>query len=172
MTKILDIIKNVIKYVTSAVLIFCIVVCLYSFFVIDILHREYVNVFGYTYFIVATGSMSGTINVDDVVIVKITDDVVENDIVTFRNKQKKIITHRLIDVDKDRLITKGDANNIADDPIKDSWTLHLDSTRTTCSLRNLIWPGYFAYHKANTDEFGGVYIGYGIKNIDIPFMQQ
>ena len=41
-------------------------------------------------------------------------------------------------------------DSIADDPIKDSWTLHLDSTRTTCSLRNLIWPGYFAYHKANT----------------------
>ena len=63
-------------------------------------------------------------------------------------------------------------DSIADDPIKDSWTIHLDSTKTTSTLRNLIWPGYFAYHKANTDEFGGVYIGYGIKNIDIPFMQQ
>jgi radial spoke head protein 9 len=63
-------------------------------------------------------------------------------------------------------------DSITDDPIKDSWSLHLDSTRTTCTLRNLIWPGYFAYHKANTDEYGGVYIGYGIKNNDIPFMQQ
>jgi radial spoke head protein 9 len=63
-------------------------------------------------------------------------------------------------------------DSISDDPIKDSWSLHLDSTRTTCTLRNLIWPGYFAYHKANTDEYGGVYIGYGIKNNDIPFMQQ
>ena len=63
-------------------------------------------------------------------------------------------------------------DSIADDPIKDSWSLHLDSTRTTCTLRNLIWPGYFAYHKANTDEYGGVYIGHGIKNNDIPFMQQ
>ena len=63
-------------------------------------------------------------------------------------------------------------DSIADDPIKDSWTIHLDSTKTTSTLRNLIRPGYFTYHKANTDEFGGVYIGYGIKNIDIPFMQQ
>ena len=63
-------------------------------------------------------------------------------------------------------------DSIADDPIKDSWSIHLDSTKTTSTLRNLIWPGYFAYHKANADEFGGVYIGYGIKNIDIPFMQQ
>ena len=63
-------------------------------------------------------------------------------------------------------------DSITDDPIKDTWSLHLDSTRAICTLRNLIWPGYFAYHKANTDEYGGVYIGYGIKNNDIPFMQQ
>ena len=63
-------------------------------------------------------------------------------------------------------------DSIADDPIKESWSIHVDSTKTTSTLRNLIWPGYFAYHKANTDEFGGVYMGYGIKNIDIPFMQQ
>ena len=63
-------------------------------------------------------------------------------------------------------------DNINDDPIKDSWSLHVDDMKSICNLRNLIWPGYFAYHKANTNEFGGVYIGYGIKNIDIPFMQQ
>ena len=63
-------------------------------------------------------------------------------------------------------------DNIADDPIKDSWSIHVDSTKTTSSLRSLVWPGYFAYCKANSDQFGGVYIGYGIKNVDIPFMQQ
>ena len=63
-------------------------------------------------------------------------------------------------------------DSIADDPIKDSWSIHVDSTKTTSSLRSLVWPGYFAYCKANSDQFGGVYIGYGIKNVDIPFMQQ
>ena len=63
-------------------------------------------------------------------------------------------------------------DSIVDDPIKDSWSIHVDSTRTISSLRSLIWPGYFAYCKANSNEFGGVYFGYGIKNIDIPFMQQ
>ena len=58
------------------------------------------------------------------------------------------------------------------DPIKDSWSIHVDSTKTTSSLRSMVWPGYFAYCKANSDQFGGVYIGYGIKNVDIPFMQQ
>jgi hypothetical protein len=63
-------------------------------------------------------------------------------------------------------------DSIVDDPIKDSWSIHVDSTRTISSLRSLVWPGYFAYCKANSNEFGGVYFGYGIKNIDIPFMQQ
>jgi radial spoke head protein 9 len=63
-------------------------------------------------------------------------------------------------------------DSIADDPIKDSWSIHVDSTKTTSSLRSMVWPGYFAYCKANCDQFGGVYFGYGIKNVDIPFMQQ
>ena len=63
-------------------------------------------------------------------------------------------------------------DNIADDPIRDSWSIHVDSTKTISTLRSLVWPGYFAYCKANNDQFGGVYFGYGIKNIDIPFMQQ
>ena len=63
-------------------------------------------------------------------------------------------------------------DSIADDPIKDSWSIHVDSTKTTSSIRSVVWPGYFAYCKANSDQFGGVYIGYGIKNVDIPFMQQ
>ena len=63
-------------------------------------------------------------------------------------------------------------DSLSDDPIKDTWSIQLDSTKTICSLRSLVWPGYFAYCKANSDQFGGVYFGYGIKNVDIPFMQQ
>lgn len=33
-----------------------------------------------------------------------------------------------------------------------------------------MWPGYFAFHKAETNLYGCVYIGYGIKNSDMPFM--
>ena len=63
-------------------------------------------------------------------------------------------------------------DSIVEDPIKDCWSVHVDNMKTICTLRNLVWPGYFAYHKANTNEFGGVYIGHGIKNVDIAFMQQ
>jgi radial spoke head protein 9 len=63
-------------------------------------------------------------------------------------------------------------DSIKENSINGSWSIHVDSAKTISNIRSLIWPGYFAYAKANTDEFGGLYIGYGIKNVDIPFMQQ
>lgn len=53
----------------------------------------------------------------------------------------------------------------------DCWSIQLDSTKTISNLRSVTWPGYFAYHKSNSQIFGGVYIGHGIRNTDIPFMQ-
>ena len=63
-------------------------------------------------------------------------------------------------------------DTLNDDPIKGSWTIMTDSSKSIANIRSIVWPGYYAYHKANTDEFGGVYIGYGIKIKDIQFMQQ
>ena len=61
---------------------------------------------------------------------------------------------------------------LSDDNLKGAWSIQTDSAKTVCNIRSLVWNGYFAYHKANTNLFGSVYIGYGIKNMDIPFMQQ
>lgn len=48
--------------------------------------------------------------------------------------------------------------------------MQLDTTKTIVNLRSLLWNGYFAFHKANTNKFGGVYFGYGTKNSELPFM--
>lgn len=48
--------------------------------------------------------------------------------------------------------------------------MQLDTTKTIVNLRSLLWPGYFSYHKANTNKFGGYYFGNGMKNADLPFM--
>ena len=83
----------------------------------DILKKDYANVFGYTYFVVSTGSMSGTIEVNDIIFVKIDDDVKINDVITYKNENGDIITHRLVQIVGDKLIAQGDVNNIQDDPI-------------------------------------------------------
>ena len=57
----------------------------------------------------------------------------------------------------------------ADTPIG-GWSMQLDSSKTVNVIRSLLWPGYYAYHVLGTNEFGGVYIGDGVKNKDLPFM--
>ena len=54
--------------------------------------------------------------------------------------------------------------------ILDTWTFQLDSTKSIVNIRSILWPGYFAYHKAETNMYGCVYIGTGVKNAELPFM--
>ena len=112
--------KNALKYVATAFLVLLVSLCIYTFVITDVLKKDYVNVFGYTYFVVATGSMSGTIEVDDIIFVRITKDVHTNDVITFKNKDGDIITHRLITQSGDTYVTKGDVNNVADEAITKS----------------------------------------------------
>ena len=115
--KSLKVLKQITKYLCYIVLLLLIVLAVYTFVVTDVLKKDYVNVFGYTYFQTASGSMSGTIEINDIIIVKITKDVEVNDIISYINEDNDIITHRLIEKEENKLITKGDANGTEDDPI-------------------------------------------------------
>ena len=59
---------------------------------------------------------------------------------------------------------------IAADKPNFSWSIIKDTTGTVATLRSQLWPGFYAYHRCNTSIYGSVYIGDGIKNIDLPFM--
>ncbi len=109
--------KNILKYIASLFLVLLVLVSVYTFVVTDIMKKDYVNVFGYSYFVVASGSMSGEIEVNDIIFVKITRDVALNDVVTYKSDDGAIVTHRLISMNNGEYILKGDANNTADDPI-------------------------------------------------------
>lgn len=101
---------------------FLIILGAYYIFQVKILKKDYPDLFGYTFFEVATGSMSDTINIGDVVVVKITKEVNENDIVVFKENESFIV-HRLINKNENEYITKGDANNSEDKPIKEEQIL-------------------------------------------------
>lgn len=95
----------------------CLVFAIYNFVCLKVVKKDYVNYFGYTYFEILTGSMENEINIDDYVFVKLTDNVKEKDIISYK-KGNDIVTHRIVKINKDEIITRGDANNIDDDPIK------------------------------------------------------
>lgn len=108
--KIAEIITNILLIVVIIAIFFA----LYGIFQLKILNKTYINYFGYTFFEVVSGSMSPTINTYDLVIVKINDEVQEDDIITFY-KDNSFITHRIIEyTDDDHILTKGDANNTTD----------------------------------------------------------
>ena len=74
--------------------------------------------FGIKAAVVMTGSMEPTININDFVILNRPKDIKVNDIVSYKAKSNKNeILHRVISINNDEVITKGDANNTEDKPI-------------------------------------------------------
>lgn len=108
--------KRVLKIILYGFLSLVILFSLYSLIMTKVLKKDYVNLFGYTYFVVASGSMSGTIEVNDIIVIDIGADYKENDVVTFID-DGSFITHRVVSIEGDRVITKGDVNKVNDDPI-------------------------------------------------------
>ena len=72
--------------------------------------------FGYGAAVVLSGSMEPTISEGDLIIVQETDQFKENDIVVFQDG-KLLVVHRITNISGERVLTKGDANQIADEPI-------------------------------------------------------
>lgn len=79
-------------------------------------NRNYLSFFGYSFFKVATGSMAPSINENDIILVKEKASYNVGDIITYKENDA-YITHRVISIGVDYVITKGDANNTSDDPI-------------------------------------------------------
>ena len=93
-----------------------VIILIYNIIQITVLIKPYMNIFGYSFFQVKTGSMSGTMEVGDIIIVKLTKDANKDDIITYE-KDNILITHRIVEIQEEKIITKGDANNSEDEPI-------------------------------------------------------
>ena len=121
--KIINKISTIILNILLVIVSILIIIGIYYLVQIKVLNNSYANIFGYTFFEVATGSMSNTIEIGDVVIVKITKEVKENEIIVY-SEDNNFITHRLIKIDENgKFITKGDANNSEDKPIEEAQIL-------------------------------------------------
>jgi len=53
---------------------------------------------------------------------------------------------------------------------KGGWSLQVNPTRSTVTIRSLLFPGYSFSHDIATNKFSGVYFGNGVRNADIAFM--
>lgn len=72
--------------------------------------------FGVGASVVLSGSMEPTLKVNDLVFITESDTYEVGDIVVYQSENQLII-HRIKSISDDKIITQGDANNIADSPI-------------------------------------------------------
>ncbi|MGL4570493.1 MAG: signal peptidase I [Clostridium sp.] len=110
------------KFNISKIITF-IVVCIFVIISINFLCTKSETIFklvGYRSYIVLSGSMKPEFNPGDMVVVKHKDktDIEVNDVVTFRDYDGNIITHRIIEkLSGNEYITKGDNNNVTDEEV-------------------------------------------------------
>ena len=74
-------------------------------------------------------------------------------------------------LEKPGIVRAGDfMDPIAEDSPAGVWSLSYDTSSQIACLRSFYWPGYFFYHVIESPEYGGVYFGDGLPNVDLPFM--
>lgn len=115
----MGVLKKIVKIITNTILVILFIILAVIIFVKakTLLNgNNYFELFGYSVFEVATGSMEPAISKNDIIITKKSSSYEINDVITFA-KDKNYITHRILSKNNDTYITKGDANNTADNPV-------------------------------------------------------
>lgn len=105
---------KVLRGILTAVL--CVVVLANVWLLVQqaVLKKDAPELFGYSQFIVTSGSMEPTFAAGDMVLTKKQTGYAPNDVVTFRDGRGELVTHRIVGTVSDQFITKGDANNTED----------------------------------------------------------
>lgn len=75
--------------------------------------------FGYGAAVVLSGSMEPELSKDDLIFVKETDNLEIGDVVVFQDSGT-LIVHRVVDINENFVLTKGDANSGFDAPVEKS----------------------------------------------------
>lgn len=104
----MKVLKIIGQFILCLILIF--------FILLNIFSMNNKSLFGFRIYRVISGSMQPALQIGDVIIVKKSTNYAERDIITYSNGLTTI-THRIIVINNDEVITKGDANEVDDKPI-------------------------------------------------------
>ncbi len=100
--------KKILYFISVAILTIVLLINIFS-----MLHLSF---FGYRLYKVGSGSMEPYLKVNNYILVKEVKDYKVNDVITFKS-DNSYVTHRIVKIKKDKITTKGDANNKEDKPI-------------------------------------------------------
>ncbi len=111
--------KNFIRTILLTIMALILGIGIYNYNASNIIGNQMPMPLGYGMSVVISGSMEECLSVNDLIIIKATDDYAVGDIVLFQ-EEDIFIVHRIVAIDGDTVTTKGDANNVADEPIDKS----------------------------------------------------
>ena len=110
-----NILKNITLWIMVGVVVFLAGCAAWLLFDKHVLKSKAPSLFGFSQFIIVSGSMSGTIDEGDMVITCKADSYKVGDIITFIPDNEEVpVTHRIVLIDGDKIYTKGDAMSSAD----------------------------------------------------------
>lgn len=109
-------ILQIVQKITLVVLALVLLINIYILVMNIAFKKDLVKVFGFAQTIVITGSMEPAIKAGDFLIIREQKEYQAGDIVTY-NWGESFVTHRILEIDGGQAVTKGDSNNIVDDPI-------------------------------------------------------
>lgn len=115
--------KNKLKKFKTLLRVFLLVLCgvvvgmkLYMFNANSIVGNQLPMPFGYGMLVVMSGSMEPTISQGNLIIVNEPEEYEVDDVVVFQDGSM-LVTHRIIEMSGNEVVTQGDANNVTDVPI-------------------------------------------------------
>ena len=117
----MKILKRISTVLISLILLLMLTFNIYNYVNIKILHHDLAPIGSYAFLEVVSGSMEPTINVGDIIVIKVKNfNYQENDIVTFYDVDSSFVTHRIVKLENDKMVTKGDHNNTEDEALPQS----------------------------------------------------
>lgn len=116
MKKILQIIKIILNTIFNITIVLLLLILLYTCYNRFILRDSSSIIKDYYFYKVISGSMEPELKIGDYILVHKQDDYKTGDIITFHDGEG-YVTHRIKEMTKSEVITKGDANNTEDAPI-------------------------------------------------------
>ena len=105
------------KKIGIVICIVLLIILIYVVYLKFFLKVSNINLLGYSFFIVKTGSMEPEILSGELIIVRKQDIYENGEIITYKENES-FVTHRIITIDDNIYITRGDANNENDDGVK------------------------------------------------------
>lgn len=107
----------VLRYLIMGILAATVGINLYSFNAARLAGNQLPMPLGFGAAVVLSGSMEPELSVNDLIIVSDADSYERNDIVVYQ-EGRTLVVHRIISIDGETVVTKGDANNVEDAPIQ------------------------------------------------------